>query len=209
MRFVWLLVIAALVVVSAHVQVMWHGVVCRPALYVPKGVLKLLAVALKIGMKIADAERVLLLLDDGMRSAGVPYWLSEGTALGIFRNGALIPGDDDIDIAVRCEHRAELLHRAIPALRKLGFETIWIRNEGLFVELHHTALRISVDIDIVSENRRCLTIQGDKYGPFVPCSGVSKIAETLTTRMALGREFWLPALPSYERVYGPTWSTPR
>jgi hypothetical protein len=46
---------------------------------------------LKIGMNLADAERALLLLDDGLRSVGVPYWLSEGTALGVYRAGALIP----------------------------------------------------------------------------------------------------------------------
>jgi hypothetical protein len=160
MRYVWL-VVAALVVALANARVCWHGVLCRPALYVPKIALKLRAIVLKIGMNIADAERALLLLDDGLRSAGVPYWLSEGTALGVYRAGALIPGDDDIDIAVRHEHRDALLRRGLPALRALGFEPIWIRNEGLFVELRHTALGISVDIDVVSEHRRCLTVQGE------------------------------------------------
>lgn len=152
MRPVWLIaIVAALVASLAECRVRWHGVLCRPSLYVPKIALKLRAIVLKVGMRIADAERALLLLDDGMRSAGVPYWLSEGTALGMFRDGALIPGDDDIDVAVRHEHREGLLRRGIPALRALGFEPIWIRNEGLFVELHHPALGISVDIDIVSE----------------------------------------------------------
>lgn len=209
MRPVWLIaIVAALVASLAECRVRWHGVLCRPSLYVPKIALKLRAIVLKIGMCIADAERALLLLDDGMRSAGVPYWLSEGTALGMFRDGALIPGDDDIDVAVRHEHREGLLRRGIPALRALGFEPIWIRNEGLFVELHHPALGISVDIDIVSESRKCLTVQGAKYGSFIPCRGVSKIAGTLVTRAALGREFRIPAMPYYERLYGPTWRTP-
>ena len=193
MRPVWLIaIVAALVASLAECRVRWHGVLCRPSLYVPKIALKLRAIVLKIGMRIADAERALLLLDDGMRSAGVPYWLSEGTALGMFRDGALIPGDDDIDVAVRHEHREGLLRRGIPALRALGFEPIWIRNEGLFVELHHPALGISVDIDIVSESRKCLTVQGAKYGSFIPCRGVSKIAGTLVTRAALGRESGSP-----------------
>jgi hypothetical protein len=209
MRRVWLIAIAAaLVATIAQARVVWYGVSCRPSLYVPKIALKLRAIVLKIGMNIEDAERALLLLDDALRSAGVPYWLSEGTALGMFRDGALIKGDDDIDIAVRHEHREGLLRRGIPELRALGFEPIWIRNEGLFVELHHPALGISVDIDIVSEDQRCLTVQGAKYGSFIPCRGVSKIAETLATRSALGREFRLPAMPYYERLYGPTWRTP-
>lgn len=209
MRRVWLIaILAVLVAAIAQARVTWHGVVCRPSLYVPKIALKLRAIVLKIGMNIEDAERALLLLDDGMRLAGVPYWLSEGTALGMFRDGALIQGDDDIDIAVRHEHREDLIRRGIPALRALGFEPIWIRNEGLFVELHHPALGISVDIDVVSEGRRCLTVQGAKYGSFIPCRGVSEIAGTLVTRAALGREFRIPAMPYYERLYGPTWSTP-
>jgi hypothetical protein len=199
---------AALVATVAVMRVPWHGVMCRPSLYLPKIALKLRAIVLKVGMCIPDAERALLLLDDGLRAAGVPYWLSEGTALGMFRAGALILGDDDIDIAVRHEHRERLLRIGIPALRALGFEPIWIRNEGLFVELHHTALGISVDIDIVSENSRCLTVQGAKYGSFIPCRGVSEIADTLTTRSALGREFRMPSKPYYERLYGPTWHTP-
>ena len=210
MRRVWIIaiVVTLIIVAFSKARVTWHGVSCRPSLYIPKIALKLRAIALKIGMNTKDAERALLLLDDALRSAGVPYWLSEGTALGMFRDGSIIPGDDDIDIAVRYEHRDDLLRRGIPALRALGFETIWIRNEGLFVELHHPALGISVDIDIVSEARRCLTVQGAKYGSFIPCRGVLQIAETLTTRSALGREFRLPAMPYYERLYGPTWHTP-
>jgi hypothetical protein len=209
MRRVWLIaIVVALVVAVSKARVNRHGVACRPSLYIPKIALKLRAIVLKIGMSIKDAERALLLLDDALRSACVPYWLSEGTALGMFRDGALIPGDDDVDIAVRYEHRDDLIRRGIPALRALGFEPIWIRNEGLFVELHHPALGISVDIDIVSEARRCLTVQGAKYGSFIPCRGVSEIAETLTSCSALGREFRLPALPYYERLYGPTWRTP-
>ena len=209
MRRVWLIaIVVALVVAVSKARVKRHGVACRPSLYIPKLALKLRAIVLKIGMSIKDAERALLLLDDALRSACVPYWLSEGTALGMFRDGALIPGDDDVDIAVLYEHRDDLIRRGIPALRALGFEPIWIRNEGLFVELHHPALGISVDIDIVSETRRCLTVQGAKYGSFIPCRGVLQIAETLTTRSALGREFRLPAMPYYERLYGPTWRTP-
>lgn len=208
MRRVWLVaIVAVLIAAIAQARVVWHGVVCRPSLYFHKFVLKNRAAMLKIGMNIKDAERALLLLDDGMRLAGVPYWLSEGTALGMFRDGALIQGDDDIDIAVLHEHREDLIRRGLPALRALGFEPFWIRNEGLFFELYHP-LGILVDIDVVSEGRRCLTLQGAKHGSFVPCRGVSEIAGTLVTRGALGREFRVPAMPYYERVYGPTWRTP-
>ena len=205
MRRVWIIAIlvALTLIALSKVRVTWYGVACRPSLYITKAALKLRASVLKIGMSIKDAERALLLLDDALRSAGIPYWLSEGTALGMFRDGSIIPGDDDIDIAVRYEHRGDLLGRGIPALRALGFEAIWIQNEGLFVELYNPTLGVLVDIDIVSESRRCLTVQGSKYGSFIPCRGVSQIAETLITRSALGREFRLPDMPYYERLYGP------
>jgi len=143
-----------------------------------------------------------------MRETRVPYWLSEGTALGVFRAGALICGDDDVDFVVARRHREALLRRTVPFLRTLGFEVIWIRNGGDFLEMYHTALGIMVDIDVVSEDRKCVTLQGAKHGAFVPCTGIGEVEETLVTRRYLGREFRLPSLPYYERVYGPGWRVP-
>ena len=46
------------------------------------------------------------------------------------------------------------------------------------------------------------------HGAFVPVHGDRGGRETLVTRRYLGREFRLPSLPYYERVYGPGWRVP-
>ena len=44
--------------------------------------------------------KILCEIDDLCKKYGVKYYLSEGTALGIYRNGDLIDWDDDIDIGI-------------------------------------------------------------------------------------------------------------
>ena len=44
-----------------------------------------------------NAEQVLKKAVDFLK---VPYWMSAGTALGLYRDGDFVPGDTDIDIAL-------------------------------------------------------------------------------------------------------------
>ncbi|MBU1621930.1 MAG: LicD family protein [Gammaproteobacteria bacterium] len=46
------------------------------------------------------AARLSEVLNDAVSKIGCHYWLSAGTALGLYRGGDFIPGDTDVDIAV-------------------------------------------------------------------------------------------------------------
>jgi hypothetical protein len=40
------------------------------------------------------------ILKDVVKDLKMPYWISAGTALGLYRDGEFIPGDTDLDIAM-------------------------------------------------------------------------------------------------------------
>lgn len=206
----WAVAWAVLVMLALvySVRLTRDGVSYRPGLRVHKLLQKNAARVFKIGMDIESAERALLLLDDAMRETGVPFWLSEGTALGVFRAGGLIRGDDDVDVVVPLAHRETLVRRTLPALRRRGFDVAQVSNDGAFICMYHHRLGILVDIDMVAEEGECITLQGEKTGGFVPCTGIDEVAAGLVTRAFLGREFRLPSEPYYARVYGPHWRVP-
>lgn len=183
------------------------GISYRPGLQIYK-IAQKGASLFQIGMNIESAERALILLDDAMRETGVPYWLSEGTALGVFRDGGLIRWDDDVDVAVQLSHRETIVLHTLPILRSSGFDVIQVRNDGAFISMYHLRLGVLVDIDMVSEDGACMALQGTKRGRFIPCTGIDGVADALVTRTFLGREFWLPSEPYYARVYGPNWMIP-
>lgn len=47
-----------------------------------------------------DKDKVGDVLKDAIRKLNAPYWVSAGTALGLYRDGDFVPGDTDIDIAL-------------------------------------------------------------------------------------------------------------
>lgn len=53
--------------------------------------------------------RLLSVLDDYFTANGIEYWLDGGTLLGSFRDGHLIPWDDDADVCLREEGLRRLL----------------------------------------------------------------------------------------------------
>ena len=60
-------------------------------------------------------------LNDIMLEAGVDFFLMDGTLLGVYRDGDLIPGDyDDIDVGIR-EKDEPKMRRIIERAEKYGF----------------------------------------------------------------------------------------
>lgn len=65
-----------------------------------------------------------------LSSAGITFWLNEGTLLGLVRDGQLIDGDDDIDISIRDTDSS--LPEIANTLADAGFSVSlnWLRRPG-------------------------------------------------------------------------------
>ena len=65
----------------------------------------------------------------------IPFWLSEGTALGIIREGDFISHDDDVDVGMWIHDLDKFNKDALPRLINLGFTLDFDRFNGTFIGL--------------------------------------------------------------------------
>ncbi|WP_166424992.1 LicD family protein [Paraglaciecola sp. 20A4] len=68
------------------------------------------------------AVDLLLMLSANLNSHDVPHYIDAGTLLGVYRDNALIPWDDDLDFSVNAqylEHTVETLEQLLPKLLEL------------------------------------------------------------------------------------------
>ncbi|MCY7294519.1 LicD family protein [Alteromonas sp. a30] len=75
------------------------------------------------GDMLALAEFILFLVCDALKKANVQFHVDAGTLLGIYRDGGLIPWDDDLDIAVPSEQALEAEQALISVLPILAQHT--------------------------------------------------------------------------------------
>jgi len=70
-----------------------------------------------------NCEQALVETDRILRAAKIPYWISFGTLLGFYREGGVIPGDNDVDFCCKTESLLGKEKQVARALRKIGFKT--------------------------------------------------------------------------------------
>jgi lipopolysaccharide cholinephosphotransferase len=65
---------------------------------------------------------------DVLEQSGVPYFIESGTLLGAVRHDGIIPWDDDIDVGIRKEDLEILEKKALPLLKKMGYDIAFPRD---------------------------------------------------------------------------------
>jgi hypothetical protein len=127
---------------------------------------------------------------------GVTFWLRDGTALGVYRDGAILRWDDDTDLGVWLEDLPKI-DAALAELKKLGF-TVYLRTPHVI-----GLLRRWETAEIVVSG---VATADDEY------TGVLEtFFRKLTTVSFLGRDFHIPMDINgyFEFSYGPDWRTPK
>jgi hypothetical protein len=127
----------------------------------------------------------------------VPFWLSEGTALGIFRDNDLISHDDDIDIGFHAQYYDKFINNIIPELHKNNYyinnhlNLYWIEKNNFII-----------DINMIEPNNVAI----DKF--FAPSNDVIPFLTEFYQKKWRNKIWNLPKEHYYEYVYGKDWMIP-
>jgi hypothetical protein len=68
------------------------------------------------------AVDLLLMLSENLKSDDVPHYIDAGTLLGVYRDNALIPWDDDLDFSVNANHLThtiQVLEQQLPKMLEI------------------------------------------------------------------------------------------
>lgn len=125
------------------------------------------------------------------------FWLSEGTALGVYRDNDLIDHDDDVDISFRSEYLKTFKDKVIPELKKLGY-TIGKLASLYYIMNDH----IILDVDVLFENSSC----GAKY--WQPVKELEPHIKDFYIKEFRGHKYNIPKESYYEYLYGKDYMIP-
>jgi phosphorylcholine metabolism protein LicD len=155
---------------------------------------------MKVLRELPHAPEVLAAGADLLDGLDLTWWLSSGTALGVWRDGGLIAHDTDLDVGVLDKPGVfALLDQAFRAAgfvdyRQTGYQRAYLYREVIF--------------DVYVYRR-----ENDQLVAYTEVGRLAKPArlfDDLTTLEFAGRIYPMPNPPDeYLRVrYGPAWHTP-
>ena len=137
------------------------------------------------------------ILDD----LGAHWWLSSGTALGIYRDGRLIPHDNDLDVGVL--DAPELRGRIVAALRRAGADVFVDQPCQVASRLRDVVFDVRIFYRVEDQ-----LVTDTEFGQM---RKPARLVADLVTVEFDGRSYPLPNPPDeYMAVrYGPDWRTPK
>ena len=156
-------------------------------------------------LNVKTCEDNLLLFDSIVKSIGIEYWLSEGTALGAIRDGVIMPWDDDVDVSFMYKYKDVFIQKGIPKLSEAGFSIGYIVNKGNFFTFVRNGERM--DIDIVQKDGYCNAAKTKNTKFTDQCNDILPYLNDMEKINFLGREFTVPNEGYLEYLYG-DWKTP-
>ena len=148
--------------------------------------------------------RIMCDIDDICKKHGIKYYFSEGTALGLYRDGYLIDWDDDVDIAMEEEQYNKFVKKCLPELFNKGYYYVNQMNDTL----NHNFLTLLknghlIDIENVKKGEKCTSKSGKLCDELLPH------IQKLTEKEWRGRRFPVPEERYYVYLYGKNWKVPR
>jgi len=148
--------------------------------------------------------KIMCEIDDICKKFGVRYYFSEGTALGLYRNGDLIDWDDDIDIGMEDKEYDKFIEKCVPELVNRGYYLIYnyipAINSHLLSFLKNGQI---IDIENVKIGKKCIS----KLGKL--CDELFPHIKKLTKKEWRGRKFPVPEESYYVYLYGKDWRIPK
>ena len=130
----------------------------------------------------------------------IPFFLTEGTALGAIREQRVIPHDTDIDIGIDISYYNTFRECALPKFKKLGFKVAKDINKknDTFITIIKDYLYI--DIFFMLDTGTCVDIS---------CEQMKRYYDNRITVMVYDKEYDCLPVEYIQEVYGPDWKTPK
>ena len=148
--------------------------------------------------------KIMCEIDDICKKHKIKYYFSEGTALGLYRDGDLIDWDDDVDIALEEKEYNKFIEKCLPELFNRGYYFLNQMNDSL----HHNFLTLLknghlLDIENIKKGIKCTSKNGRLCDELLPH------IQKLTEKQWIGRKFPVPEESYYVYLYGKNWKVPR
>ena len=154
----------------------------------------------KYGINKEKCYLIIRDIDYCMRKHKIFYYMSEGTALGLHRDGDLITWDDDVDIGIFEEDYDKFIEKVVPDMVRLGYVhgRLLQNRVDFFIGRQHF-----LDIEVVRKDGKCIS----KY--MKPCVEMMPYLGKFRKIRWRGLELNLPEDGYYEYLYGPNWRIPK
>ena len=149
----------------------------------------------------------LLLFNEIMNLHKIPFWLSEGTALGVVRNNSFISHDDDVDVSFMYNYREIFLKDVLPVLFLNNFVLGGSANHGNYIGLHRNGEKF--DIDIVQQDGQCVANRTSNTKFNTECNNLLKYLNNMRQIEFLGTTFKVPGDDYLEYLYSSSWKIPK
>jgi len=142
------------------------------------------------------AKQNLLDIREFLARIDTPFWLMFGTFLGLYRDGELIPYDDDTDLAIYDEDQVKILSH-VGLIRELGFSGHrWETRVTLYRGGEHTDIYF---FKLEGDKRTWFDLQIDRID-FEVSNQIDYLGKKW--RILGNPEKWL------RYIYGDTWRIP-
>lgn len=199
-------VIAAIAAVLLCVPAHWRGMREFPAYRLADAVYNEYAKKrhewLRVPLDTEVCHDNVRVLRDIFREVGIRrWWLSEGSALGLHRDGALIAWDDDVDMTLDGAELERFVTHAIPRMRRAGFRHVLNSRDLPLICFVRRGEK--VDVAFFFTDRVCSegAIHGARLAPLVRHRRWVPLAPRLVVPVPASDAY-------YAALYGPGWRTP-
>lgn len=160
-------------------------------------------------MNLNIAYTNLLEITSKLKENGFRHFVMAGTLLGLIRNGALIPHDEDLDIGILSEDYNE---KIIPTLSSIGFSLLRVLGtleHGLELTFRKNNINIDIFVFYKENNYRWHGAYW-KYNTPQYMIKVKYIFNDIIERKIGGDYFFVPENPEnyLEQCYGADWRIP-
>ena len=201
------MIIFILIFIILFIEIAWKGgQKFKAVAFLKNFSYKLKHKILGLPLNLETCKENLLLFNESMNRFKIPFWLSEGTALGAVRDNSFIPWDDDVDVSFKYEYRESFLKNVLPILKQKGFHFDFDNNNGNFIGLSRKKEKL--DIDIVQENGFCMATQTKNAGYTSDCNVLIPYLNNMRQIQFLGTIFTVPGDDYLEFLYSKNWKTP-